>query len=160
MGANWRKNGLVYVLIIVAVAVLLYSASQSAERPAEKGLTEVAALVRAGEVSKIVVSGDQLKVQTKDKQVFVSQKEERVNLTTSLLKLGVTPEQLARVELQVVPPSDMSGWITVMGTVLPLLLIGGLFIMILRQAQGSNNQAISFGKSRARVFTGDKPTVT
>jgi cell division protease FtsH len=31
---------------------------------------------------------------------------------------------------------------------------------MLRQAQGSNNQAISFGKSRARMFTGDRPTVT
>ena len=160
VGANWQRNGLVYVLIIVAVAVLLYSASQSAERPAEKGLSEVAVMVRGGEVSKIVISGDQLRVQTKDREVFVSQKEEGVNLTTSLLKLGVTPEQLAQVELQVAPPSDMSGWITILGTLLPLLLIGGLFIMILRQAQGSNNQAITFGKSRARVFTGDKPTVT
>ncbi len=38
--------------------------------------------------------------------------------------------------------------------------MAGLFFMILRQAQGSNNQAMSFGKSRARMFTGDKPTVT
>jgi cell division protease FtsH len=40
------------------------------------------------------------------------------------------------------------------------VLIGGLFLMIMRQAQGSNSQAMSFGKSKARVFTGDKPTVT
>ena len=100
-------------------------------------------------------------VQLKDKTApFVSQKEEGVNLTTSLTKLGVTPEQLAQVELKVSPPSDMSGWLTILGTVLPLLLIGGLFLMILRQAQGSNSQAMSFGKSKARVFTGDKPTVT
>ena len=160
MNANWRKNGLVYILIVVAVAVLFYSASQSADRPEERGLTEVAALIRTGDVTRIVVSGDQLTVQLTDKTVFVSQKEEDVNLTTSLMRLGVTPELLAKVELKISPPSDMSGWLTVLGTVLPLLLIGGLFVMILRQAQGSNSQAMSFGKSKARVFTGDKPTVT
>ncbi len=46
------------------------------------------------------------------------------------------------------------------GTFLPLLLIGGFIYLMLRQAQGSNNQALSFGKSRARMFTGDQPTVT
>jgi hypothetical protein len=50
VNANWRKNGLVYVLIVVAVAVLFYSASQSADRPTEKGLTDVAALISEGDV--------------------------------------------------------------------------------------------------------------
>ncbi len=160
MGANWRRNGLVYVLIMVAVAVLLYSASQSAERPPEKGLTEVAALVRDGAINKIVVSGDELLVETEDKQTFIAQKENGVNLTTSLLNMGVTPEQLAKIDLQIAQPSNASDWLAIASTVVPLLLIGGLFFLILRQAQGSNNQAMSFGKSRARVFTGDKPTVT
>jgi cell division protease FtsH len=47
-----------------------------------------------------------------------------------------------------------------LGTLLPLILIGGFFFFILRQAQGAGNQALSFGKSRARMFAGDKPTVT
>jgi cell division protease FtsH len=41
-----------------------------------------------------------------------------------------------------------------------LVLLGVFFIFILRQAQGAGNQAFSFGKSRARMFTGDRPTVT
>ncbi len=117
-------------------------------------------MIGSGDVSKIVVSGDQLQVETKDKQTFISQKEDGVNLTTSLLNMGVSPEELAEIDLQVAAPSNASDWLAIAGTVLPLLLIGGLFFMILRQAQGSNNQAMSFGKSRARVFTGDKPTVT
>ena len=43
---------------------------------------------------------------------------------------------------------------------LPIVLLAGFFFFILRQAQGASNQAFSFGKSRARMFTGDKPTVT
>ncbi len=168
--ANWeankvnstlKRNGLVYLLIIVAVAALFYSVSQSTERPAEKELTEIASLVDSGKVSKILVSGNQLQVQTTDsKDPIISQKEDGVNLTTSLLKLGVAAEALSKVELKIAQPNDIGGWFTVIGTLLPLLLIGGLFMMIMRQAQGSNSQAMSFGKSKARVFTGDKPTVT
>jgi cell division protease FtsH len=54
----------------------------------------------------------------------------------------------------------MDGWLAILGTILPLILIGGFFFFILRQAQGAGNQALSFGKSRARMFSGDKPTVT
>src|SRR5207248_9742110 len=45
-------------------------------------------------------------------------------------------------------------------SLLPVLLIGGFFFYMMRQAQGTNNQALSFGKSRARMFIGNKPTVT
>jgi cell division protease FtsH len=41
-----------------------------------------------------------------------------------------------------------------------LLLIGGFMYYILRQTQSGNNQAMSFGRSRARMIAGDKPAVT
>ena len=107
MNANWRKNGLVYILIVVAVAVLFYSASQSAERPPEKGLTDVAALIRSGEVSRIVVDGDKLSVQLNEKSLFVSNKEDGVNLTTSLARLGVTRKPKnrgGRRQYETIPP--------------------------------------------------------
>ncbi len=45
-------------------------------------------------------------------------------------------------------------------TLLPIVAIGAFFLFVLRQAQGSNNQALSFGKSRARMFLSNKPAVT
>ena len=63
MNSTLKRNGLVYLLIIVAVAALFYSVSQSTERPAEKELTEIASLVDSGKVSKISVSGNKLQVQ-------------------------------------------------------------------------------------------------
>ena len=41
-----------------------------------------------------------------------------------------------------------------------MLLIGALLFFMFRQAQGTNNQALSFGKSRARMFLGNKTVVT
>ena len=59
---------------------------------------------------------------------------------------------------------EQSATFSVIGSVLlsllPVLLIGGFFFYMMRQAQGTNNQALSFGKSRARMFIGNKPTVT
>ncbi len=43
---------------------------------------------------------------------------------------------------------------------LPVLLIGAFIFFMMRQAQGTNNQAMSFGKSRARMFLGNKTVVT
>jgi cell division protease FtsH len=62
--------------------------------------------------------------------------------------------------LQYNPPSAVGTWLNILGGLIPFLLIGGLLIFMMRQAQGSNNQALSFGKSRARMFMGNKPSVT
>ncbi len=51
-------------------------------------------------------------------------------------------------------------WVSLLINFLPIILIVGLFLFIFRQAQGGSNQAMSFGRSRARMVTGDKPTVT
>jgi cell division protease FtsH len=59
------------------------------------------------------------------------------------------------------PPSDSGQWLSVLITaLLPMLLIGALLFFMFRQAQGTNNQALSFGKSRARMFLGNKTVVT
>jgi len=57
-------------------------------------------------------------------------------------------------------PSQWGSWLNILGIFLPALLIIGFIYIIMRQAQGSNNQALSFGKSRARMFTGDHQTVS
>jgi cell division protease FtsH len=77
-----------------------------------------------------------------------------------LLAFGVTPEQLLKVTIEVNPPSPWAGIITLATYILPMILIGGLFWFIFRQAQGSNNAAMAFGKSKARMFSGEHSTVT
>src|SRR5436190_2075271 len=62
--------------------------------------------------------------------------------------------------LQYEAPSALGAWVNVLISFIPFILLGGLLIFMMRQAQGSNNQALSFGKSRARMFMGNKPNVT
>ena len=59
------------------------------------------------------------------------------------------------------PASDGSAWLGILlSALLPIVLIGALLFFMFRQAQGTNNQAMSFGKSRARMFLGNKTVVT
>lgn len=162
MNSGLFKNSIVYLLILLAVAALIFSIFSNPRDNNELDLTTVASDIKAGKVSKISVKDDDITVEylQSNKAPAKSRKEGRVSIFTSFEKLGVTEEELSKVDIEVVPPSAWSDWGTLAITILPLLIFGGLLFFMVRQAQGSNNQAMSFGKSRARMLTGDKPTVT
>ena len=79
-----------------------------------------------------------------------------------MVNYGVTSEELnaANVSIEVKQPGPWVNILSLLGYILPFLIVGVAFFFIFRQAQGSNNTAMSFGKSRARMFSGDQPKVT
>ncbi|HIC89134.1 MAG TPA: cell division protein FtsH, partial [Anaerolineae bacterium] len=161
MNNGWSRNGFVYLLILVAAAALFFSIFPQTERSQPVDITQVAKWADRGEVEKIVVIGDELQVKRKGQDQWISsRKEAGESLAKTLLDLGVAPEKVDDFELVVKAPSEFGNWFAILGSLLPLVFVGALFFFLMRQAQGSNNQAIAFGKSRARLFTGDKPTVT
>ena len=81
--------------------------------------------------------------------------------TTQVLKdNGINYSNSHLLVLQYEPPSALGAWVNILVSFIPFIAKGALLIFMMRQAQGSNNQALSFGKSRARMFMGNKPTVT
>jgi cell division protease FtsH len=81
--------------------------------------------------------------------------------TTQVLKdNGINYSNNHLLVLQYEPPSALGAWVNILVSFIPFIAIAALLIFMMRQAQGSNNQALSFGKSRARMFMGNKPTVT
>ena len=160
MNSARLRSIFVYVLIVVAIIVLLFQfRSQAATTPALT-LSEVASSIKNGEVKSIEIDGDTLHVTYKNGPDADTRKEPVTTAPDQLIALGVTPAQLGAISWDVKKPSDLSGILTFLGYMLPALLVVGVIFFMLRQAQGSNNQALSFGKSRARMFTGDHPTVT
>jgi cell division protease FtsH len=157
----------VYFLLIVAIGAMLYMFFQE-NAVAKESLTinEVALAVQKGEVARIVIeSNDTIRVVYKDgtsEEGVESRKESDATLVEQLGNLGVTTEQLApeNVVIEVSAPSVWTGVLSGAFYILPVLLMGGVLWFIFRQAQGSNNAAMSFGKSRARMFSGEHPTVT
>jgi cell division protease FtsH len=159
VNVNWR-GALVYLLILVVAGALILGVFPTSERLEEVSLTLLAADINEGKVDSISVDGNDLTVTYTDNREMASRKEDGVDLTNTLLGMGVQAEALDKVDLEVEPPGAWSDWLAILGSFLPFILLAVLFFFLMRQAQGTNNQALSFGKSRARMFTGEKPTVT
>ncbi len=157
------RNIFVYLIILVAAAFLFLNFSSQTKKVEEMPISEVAAEIKAGRVEQIIISGDYstLEVEFKDKrEPIVSRKGDSVDVVETLRNLGVSEEELATITIDYQQPSGWANWITLLSGILPAILFVVLFYFLLRQAQGSNSQALSFGKSRARMFTGDQPTIT
>jgi cell division protease FtsH len=158
----FKNSGIVYLLVILAVAAIVFSIFSGPRESNEVDLTTVAEDIKSGRIEKITVQEDEIIVAFRDpnQPVAKSRREQTDSVFQTFADLGVTEEQLNAIETEVVPPSPWNDWGTLALTILPLIVLGGLFFFMIRQAQGSNSQAMSFGKSRARMFAGDKPTVT
>ena len=161
MSGNWTRNAFVYLLILVAAAALFLNVYGPSETPQSVSLSDVARQVERGNAARIDVRGESLEIFARDNdQPLVSRKEEGVALTRTLAGMGVSEESMAQVKINVQPPSNSGNWFALIINLLPLILIAGLFLFLFRQSQSGSNQALSFGKSKARMFVGDRPTVS
>ena len=156
----------IYILIAVAIGAILWSYSTSGSSRDEIPISQLAQEIKNGTVEELEVSGDgrEVTVQYKDgsRDTAYSQISEVSSLEELLAAYGVSNELYRKdgVTISYERPSQFGGWISLLGIFLPALLIIGFIFIILRQAQGTNNQALSFGKSKAKMFTGDHPTVS
>ncbi len=164
MNTSRSRSSIIYVLLFIAIiAMVVYNFQQQATAQEILPINKVAADIQSGTVERIVVENDnRIRVVYADGTERSSNKEANATLVEQLKALGVTTEELNsdRFKIDIKPPSAWLGIATIMGYVLPFVILAGVFWFVFRQAQGSNNAALSFGKSRARMFTGDQPTVT
>jgi cell division protease FtsH len=163
---NRSRSTIIYVLLFAAIIILVfYSFNQSSSAQETLSINQVAADVQSGKVTRIVEEQDKLTViyGTGTQAIErIAHKEPEKTLVEQLKDFGVTADQLApaHISIEYKPPSPWLGIISSLGYILPFIILGGVFWYVFRQAQGSNNAAMSFGKSRARMFTGDQPSVT
>jgi cell division protease FtsH len=156
---NWR-GALIYFLILIAAGALILGIFPLDSNLDEIPISELAQDINDAKVKSVAVQDSGLEVTYRDGRTVGARKEDGTDLPEALLGLGVTPAALEKVDIQVEPPSAWGEWLAILGSFLPFIFLAVLFIFLMRQAQGTNNQAMSFGKSRARMFTGEKPTVT
>ena len=168
MNNSRNQSLIIYALLFIAiVAMVFFQIRQQPGTDETLTINQVAADIQLGKVKRIVAESDnRLRViypgDAQSDVEKIAQKEDGVSLVEQLLQLGVSADQLTpdKVKVEIQPPSSWISVLSVVGYVLPFILMFGLFWWIFRQAQGSNNQAMSFGKSRARMFSGEHPTVT
>ena len=158
-----NRSSIIYLLLVVAIIVLVvFNFQQQGTSQESLTINEVAMQVQQGKITRVTEDDNRLLVVYKDGVTeAVSYKAPETTLVEQLMQLGVTSEQLnpESIKIEIKPPSPWLGIATIFSYVMPFLLLGGVFWFVFRQAQGSNNAAMSFGKSRARM-SGDQPSVT
>jgi cell division protease FtsH len=158
---NFYRHIFWAVATLILVSILFSVLFQTTKAPDALSLSDLAAKVRAGEVSKITVNGGDLDVVLASGGKAVSKKEPEAGISETLKNFGVEAGQLSGVQIAV---EDKSGWQFWAGvlipTLLPVLLIGFVFWMMFRQAKMGVNQAFTFGRANVRLSVTGKEKIT
>src|SRR3954451_20947707 len=167
LNPKFFRNGIVMLVLVVGTAALLFTWITTTSQPQTTGYSKFLEDVSQGEVEKVTQQGTTLTVETKPTDS--KPKETYTVVVPTVLTPVYTDMQTAAKEggqdltpdVFTANQAPDTSWLGLLLTaVLPLLIIGGFIFFMMRQAQGTNNQALSFGKSRARMFLGNKTVVT
>ena len=156
------KNGIKQVArfglfwaIIIFVALIFYAVLFPAANLKEAALSDVVRRANEGKIAKLEIQGNDIKVTGKDQN---KPTERSVKESGSIYEQGLNKN--AKVEVKVIPPSTTGETVWNLAVmVVPVLIIVVFFMFMMRQAQGQNNQAMGFGKSKARLYGEDKEKI-
>ena len=161
MGSGrWMRSGFIYLLVIIAVIAIFYIViprSDASEKPLSAVIADAAA--SPPRIRVIEVSGDKLNVTTSGGAEYTSRIGANVRIEELLQGEGVELKNTT-IEINYKTSGGFGSFFRVLISFLPLIFFGALILFMMRQAQGSNNQTMSFGRSRARLFVVNKPNVT
>ncbi len=159
MNKVWKSSGIYILLALVAVAFItsLYPRTKEVESIPYSAFIQQ---VDSGKVSKVTISNASNVIMAELKGS--GQEAEKVKTVAPANDPKLIEKLMASgVETNVKAPDQSSWWVSLLSTILvPVLIIVGLWIFMLRQAQSGSNQAMSFGKSRAKMMVENKTSVT
>lgn len=151
MSKNTRS--LLTFIVVLLLGSSLLSLISVDDAKDKTTLDQVAAKVKAGEVKSLEVAGNTVTIELTDGKKQLATKEPNDSLPTILGSYGVTAEQLSKVTYN---PTEPSAYTAFLFNSLPLILIIGFSILslwyVVKQAQGANNKAMSFGQSGAKEY--------
>jgi cell division protease FtsH len=154
MKFKWKRSTIIYIIILVGIIALFSFLIPSAEPPEEITLSEAVVLSQNNEIESILVEGDTtVNITTFSGEEFITFK----GSDTSIYEIEGL--QLAGVDIEFKGPGGFD-FGSLLITMLPFLIFGGLLFFLFSQARGANSQAMKFGRSKAKLFPANTPTVT
>lgn len=157
------KTAAVYIVIVLLAMTFIRFGSPTTTEQVEiadiKNYTQLMENAEAGDLVSVEITTYE-NTQTVDGKLadgkeftgVVIPKENAAQILAAFQEAGVIVDQK---ETPVPSP-----WISLLSTLLPLLLMLGLFFFIMQQSQGGGSKVMQFGKSKARVIMDDKNKVT
>jgi cell division protease FtsH len=162
LNPKFFRNGIVMLVLVVGTAALLFTWLTQPSQTADVGYSQFLTDVQEGEVKQVVQAGQTLTVTSTGDDTYTVVVPSI--LTQVFDDMAAAAErggqEISSIQFKAEEAPDTSWVGLLVSMVLPLLIIGGFIFFMMRQAQGTNNQAMSFGKSRARMFLGNKTVVT
>ncbi len=148
-------RGFGFVALIILIGLIVFAAYRQPSDLKEVPFNEVINRANEGQIRSITVTGDELTITKKGEDQ--PSEESRKESGSSIYEQGLTNRDVEIIN----KPANTSGntWLNVGLSILPVLLITGFLFFMLRSAQGQGNQAMSFGKSKARLYGNEKDKV-
>ncbi len=144
-----------FVAMLILVGLVIFAATSQPSTLRTIPLTEAVKSANEGEYKQILVKNNELDITKKGEEQPSLRAFTDPNASLKEIGFDYSKVQVA-YEAQ---SSGESAWVTILSSVVPVLLIGGFLVFMLRSAQGQGNQALSFGKSRARLYGNEKDKV-
>ncbi|MFN8592838.1 MAG: ATP-dependent zinc metalloprotease FtsH [Thermomicrobiales bacterium] len=162
---KWIRSSLVWIVLIVGVIAVWATFLGSESAPTVRTIGQVAEDIQANRVSRLTQSDGSREVRVSyqpdaGRRDAVTTIPDGTDLISVLQNLGVNTSNLSPTLFTFEPPSKWGALLGALTFLLPTLFLVGIFVFMMRQTQGTNNQAMSFGKSRARLFTANRPSIT
>jgi cell division protease FtsH len=158
------RPGVLWLVGLLCLLGFWLFVARGGNDPVHKDISYVVGEIKDGKVRQLTQTENQREVRVEYTDATASDAETRIPSETDLYQIlvanGVTPSQLQKVQVEITPASRMGAVVGILGFLVPVLFLVGILVFMMRQSQGSNSQAMAFGKSRARLFTGSRTTVT
>ena len=147
------SNHFLGTIFFLMLLVAGYSLFFQAQTPVEDiSLTQLATYVTKGQVKEIDVSGADLSITMTDGSLKRTKKETESSLSETLKNYGVDSAKISATNITIKDESGAMYWIiNLLPIVLPIVLIGILLWMLMRQMKGAGMQAFTFGQSKAKI---------
>ncbi len=145
-----------YLLIILAASFLIYGFTQPTNQGEQKPISEVLTAIKNDETSEVIVDGDKVIAKLKDGGEINAVKEEGESFVAYLEAAEINPQEVNFGAKDNSTSRLIGGLVT---TLLPVLVLVGLFYFFFRQARGQGDNLLSFGRSKAKAFAKDKSVV-
>ncbi len=167
-GSRWGRSSFVYLLILIILIVAgvsLIPRGGETEKidflgGPETLLGRLSSTTELAQLERIEVDDPKVHLFYNDGRSFEGRVPEEIDLFEFLDREGIDIGAAGFPNTAIKGGGGLGNILGILFQFLPLIIIGAILIFMLRQAQGSNSQAMSFGKSKARVITANRPNVT
>jgi cell division protease FtsH len=145
------KNFLIFLLIFLVIAAIFASFNANTNEPAEITQDKLISQINNEEVAEIIVKNATLEITLTNGQKEVTKKEATDSLSTLLKNYNVDTAKILKIKVDVKNDEGWGYWaVTVLPFLIPMILIIAFIYFMMRQVQGANSKAMSFGQSGAR----------